>query len=278
MYQSGEGGAKRSRTGRGGDDDWTCPSCGNVNFSFRSTCNMKKCGAPKPASLLSGTHILPLGGPQFYDPHPVGQYSGGSQSLPSYVPSSSYAHPTTQILSIEPAYASSQVYGPPTSSYLSSNGHYGPILNGPTYHSQATPLEPYSLSRVQPIIPPPGPLGPPLYGPDPILDIRKRRGGPEASSFGDWVCPKCGNTNFTFREVCNMRKCKEPKPSLEPEPSLEPQGRGGSKPDETPPEGSWTCKECSNINYPFRTKCNRRNCGAERPSEKESENKTPGSS
>lgn len=33
------------------------------------------------------------------------------------------------------------------------------------------------------------------------------------------------------------------------------------------PEGSWKCEKCNNINYPFRTKCNRQNCGAERPSE-----------
>lgn len=34
------------------------------------------------------------------------------------------------------------------------------------------------------------------------------------------------------------------------------------------PEGSWKCEKCNNINYPFRTKCNRQNCGADKPSEK----------
>lgn len=33
------------------------------------------------------------------------------------------------------------------------------------------------------------------------------------------------------------------------------------------PEGSWKCEKCNNINYPFRTKCNRQNCGAEKPAE-----------
>lgn len=33
------------------------------------------------------------------------------------------------------------------------------------------------------------------------------------------------------------------------------------------PEGSWKCEKCNNINYPFRTKCNRQNCGADKPSE-----------
>ncbi|KAL7168673.1 hypothetical protein ACSBR2_039006 [Camellia fascicularis] len=30
------------------DNDWTCPKCGNVNFSFRTVCNMRKCNTPKP--------------------------------------------------------------------------------------------------------------------------------------------------------------------------------------------------------------------------------------
>lgn len=33
------------------------------------------------------------------------------------------------------------------------------------------------------------------------------------------------------------------------------------------PEGSWKCGKCNNINYPFRTKCNRQNCGADKPSD-----------
>lgn len=42
------------------------------------------------------------------------------------------------------------------------------------------------------------------------------------------------------------------------------------------PEGSWKCEKCNNINYPFRTKCNRQNCGADKPSEpKKSPSPTP---
>jgi hypothetical protein len=34
-----------------------------------------------------------------------------------------------------------------------------------------------------------------------------------------------------------------------------------------PPDGSWTCEACGNVNYPFRAKCNRRNCGADKPTD-----------
>jgi len=30
------------------DGDWTCPNCGNLNFSFRIVCNQGRCGAPRP--------------------------------------------------------------------------------------------------------------------------------------------------------------------------------------------------------------------------------------
>ncbi|PWA96123.1 zinc finger, RanBP2-type [Artemisia annua] len=76
----------------------------------------------------------------------------------------------------------------------------------------------------------------------------------------DWECPKCGNVNFSFRTVCNMRKCNTPKPG-----SQVAKPAKSSKADM--PEGSWKCDKCNNINYPFRTKCNRQNCGADKPLE-----------
>ncbi|KAL8249958.1 hypothetical protein R6Q59_006826 [Mikania micrantha] len=32
------------------ENDWDCPKCGNVNFSFRTVCNMRKCNTPKSLS------------------------------------------------------------------------------------------------------------------------------------------------------------------------------------------------------------------------------------
>ncbi|KAK1262142.1 hypothetical protein QJS04_geneDACA018406 [Acorus gramineus] len=89
---------------------------------------------------------------------------------------------------------------------------------------------------------------------------RKRRGGPDGLSEGDWVCPKCQNVNFAFRTTCNMKKCSAPKPLSGPNRSS-----SGSKDTGSGPEGSWTCNKCGNLNYPFRTVCNRKGCSNEKP-------------
>lgn len=39
------------------DDDWKCPKCGNVNYSFRTVCNMRKCNTPKPESQVWDTNL-----------------------------------------------------------------------------------------------------------------------------------------------------------------------------------------------------------------------------
>ncbi|KAI4354710.1 hypothetical protein L6164_003555 [Bauhinia variegata] len=49
-----------SRKRRGGPDglyegDWICPKCDNVNFAFRTTCNRKQCGVPRPGSTQGNT-------------------------------------------------------------------------------------------------------------------------------------------------------------------------------------------------------------------------------
>mmetsp|Transcript_442 Transcript_442/g.530 ORF Transcript_442/g.530 Transcript_442/m.530 type:complete len:264 (+) Transcript_442:441-1232(+) len=74
------------------------------------------------------------------------------------------------------------------------------------------------------------------------------------SGKGDWICGSCGNTNYAWRHVCNMRKCRAPKPGhLNVEPS---------------PPGSWACLSCGNLNYAERTVCNMRKCRAPRPNVK----------
>ncbi|KAE8688180.1 RanBP2-type zinc finger protein [Hibiscus syriacus] len=302
--------AKRARTdGSRREDDWTCPSCGNVNFSFRTTCNMRSCTQTRPSVHNSKSAGKPLQAPQ--------SYSSSAPYVGSRPPSSVY-------LGVPPygssLFNSSSV--PPYEAHFSGGPayhyNYGSRLSGGSPYQQLhSPAGPPSYSS-GPMIGNGGMYGlPPLmdrYGlgfpmaPPPMLtilyqacipyslgvflfrSIQLKHGSPfyrstldwdrgqdfsqminytkkvqachlyYATRDDDWKCPKCGNINFSFRTVCNMRKCSTPKPG-----SQTPKSEKSSK--QKMLEGSWKCEKCSNINYPFRTKCNRQNCGAEKPAE-----------
>ncbi|KAH1098098.1 hypothetical protein J1N35_015019 [Gossypium stocksii] len=262
--------AKRARTdGSRREDDWTCPGCGNVNFSFRTTCNMRNCTQPRPAVHNSKSAGKPLQAPQ--------SYSSSAPYVGSGAPSSMY-------LGVPP-YGSSLFNGssiPPYEAPFSGGSayhyNYGSRLSGgspfrPLHMPSGPP--PYSsgpmigngiggMYGVPPLMDRYGlglPMAPPM-GPRPgfFPDDKLQKKSADATRDDDWTCPKCGNINFSFRTVCNMRKCNTPKPGYQT-----PKSDKSSK--QKMPEGSWKCEKCSNINYPFRTKCNRQNCGAEKPAE-----------
>ncbi|KAL6646611.1 hypothetical protein ACP70R_015688 [Stipagrostis hirtigluma subsp. patula] len=41
-------GSQKKPAGAGRDNDWDCPNCHNINFAFRTVCNMRKCNTPRP--------------------------------------------------------------------------------------------------------------------------------------------------------------------------------------------------------------------------------------
>ncbi|XP_038999289.1 ranBP2-type zinc finger protein At1g67325-like isoform X1 [Hibiscus syriacus] len=269
--------AKRARTdGSRREDDWTCPSCGNVNFSFRTTCNMRNCTQPRTAVHNS---IELVNFPQKFAGKPLQAPQSYSSSTPYVGP----GPPSSVYLGVPP-YVSSLFNG------LSVPPYEAPFSGGPAYHynygSRLSGGSPYRQLHV-PAGPPPYssgpmigngiggmyglpplmdryglgfPMAPPPMGPRPGFFADDKLHKKDATRDDDWKCPKCGNINFSFRTVCNMRKCSTPKPG-----SQTPKSDKSSKQNML--EGSWKCEKCSNINYPFRTKCNRQNCGAEKPVE-----------
>lgn len=69
------------------DGSWVCPSCNNINWPRRTTCNKKECNAPKPANAQAPP--AQPGGYQGVDPFAV----AGVASYPGSAYASPYAPP-----------------------------------------------------------------------------------------------------------------------------------------------------------------------------------------
>ncbi|KAM0965492.1 hypothetical protein ACFX2C_021392 [Malus domestica] len=262
--------AKRARTdGSRREDDWTCPSCGNDNFSFRTTCNMRNCTQPRPADHNSKPTAKPFPAPQGFLGS-AAPYLGSAAPSSMYLGVPPYGSSIFNGSSVPPydvPFSGGSAYHYNYGSHLSTGSPYRPLhLSGPTPYSSGSMIGNGGMYGM----PPPMmdrfglglPMGPGPMGPRPgfLPDDKAQKKSTDATRDNDWACPKCGNVNFSFRTVCNMRKCNTPKPGSQP-----------AKSDKTSkqkmPEGSWKCEKCNNINYPFRTKCNRQNCGADKPAE-----------
>lgn len=258
--------AKRARTdGSRREDDWTCPSCGNVNFSFRTTCNMRNCTQPRPADHNSKSAAKPLQAPHGYSSSaPYGGSGAPSSMYLGVPPYGGSLFNGSSIPSYDVPFSGGSAYHYNYGSRLSAGSPYRPLhLSGPAPYSTGSMIGnggmygmPHVMDRFGLALP----MGHAAMGPRPGFFPEDKPQKKETTRDNDWKCPKCGNVNFSFRTVCNMRKCDTPKPG-----SQAAKTEKSSK--QKMPEGSWKCEKCNNINYPFRTKCNRQNCGADKPSD-----------
>jgi len=111
---------------------------------------------------------------------------------------------------------------------------------------------------------------------------RGSRDSGKTFAHNDWECPKCNNSNFSFRTECN--RCGEPRSGgggrrdggrgnfdrgsrdRRDGGGRRDSGRGnfdrGSRGRNDSNDGDWDCPKCNNSNFARRTECNR--CGEPR--------------
>ncbi|KAI7728973.1 hypothetical protein M8C21_000955, partial [Ambrosia artemisiifolia] len=177
---------KRARTDGGRrEDDWTCPSCGNKSAPRQMPTpqggySSAYSGSAAPASMYVGVP-------------PYGASLLNGTSMPSYdAPlsgGSAYNYIYNNRLAGGSPYRPLQLSGTPPY----SGGIYGlPQL-----------MEQFGLRL---------PMGQTALGPRPGFYSEETSQKKDGSRENDWECPQCGNVNFAFRTVCNMRKCNTPKP------------------------------------------------------------------
>ncbi|WZZ06182.1 hypothetical protein YC2023_092103 [Brassica napus] len=270
--------AKRARTDGGRrEDDWTCPSCGNVNFSFRTTCNMRNCTQSRPADHNGKSAPKHMQSPQSFSS--PGRYLGSGGPPPVYMGGSPYGSSlfNGSMPPYDVPFSGGSPYHFNYSSRLPAGAHYRPLhMSGPPppYHGGSMmgsggmygmpppPMNRYGLGIAM------GPAAAAAMMPRSGYYSDEKSQKRDSTRENDWTCPNCGNVNFSFRIVCNMRKCNTPKPGP---PQVQQGGSSDQISKQKAPEGSWKCDNCGNINYPFRNKCNRQNCGADKPGDHSNE-------
>ena len=150
--------------------DWNCPKCANLNFSFRSNCN--KCESPKPLSNPFGCALY------IFPPNLQDEVQEKS-------------------LSSEPETDQYQYHYPLITPFLDEEiFEFSPLrlCEKENERKNKTGSENTELSSDH----------------EKTADqIMKRVKKPSTKKLGDWVCLKCLNLNFSFRQTCNV--CKNSK-------------------------------------------------------------------
>lgn len=219
---------------------WQCVACGNVNWPSRTECNGNNCGRPRDEV---------DGGPPPHVPRP-----------PTYAP----MHTPSYAVALPPA-AKPQRSPPPEGSWVcvSCGNTNWPTRTSCNGKGCSRPREEVDGGPPDVIVPP---EGPPLRSTPPPMSLLRERPVSSAPP-GSWTCVECGNVNWPSRTECNGKNCGQPRAEVDGGEPLSDQVQAMPRPPAPePPEGSWTCPHCENVNWPTRTSCNKRGCGIPRGS------------
>ncbi|KAF4681221.1 hypothetical protein FOZ60_012447, partial [Perkinsus olseni] len=242
--------------------NWTCHSCGNVNYSDRTVCYRRQCGRPREQvehspvepSIHRSSGRQTTAGVSFFAG--LGDVAGswecracGNVNYPSRIKCNNrrcgLPREEAVVSSLTPQPARTPRGNGPQAgvdgnwlcsacgnvNYASRERCNGRGCGRPRKEVDRGALETLPTAR---------------------CDGRK-------SVIGDWTCTRCGNLNYQSRSRCNKKSCGMPREQVE---MGSPTARQGGVVEA---DGCWVCPACSNLNYPHRLKCNRKQCGAPRP-------------
>lgn len=250
---------------------WLCPFCRNVNYPTRTSCNRRSCGKPRGG----------MANPMFQNSNPGLMQMQGMQA---------FGGPGGHMGMPDPRVLAESMYQP----QVNANGAQGGAGAGGAAYGMGTPLTAGDASAwgagqggMGALGVLPGAMGgmggaPNIWGGMGGMGMMCppaqqqgnatswQPGGQQAQQLagypaGSWLC-FCGNVNYPTRTNCNRKTCLAPKGT-----TREGAGVGGAPAPgaaaqrREDPEGSWTCPKCQNVNWPQRTSCNKRSCGAARP-------------
>jgi len=261
------------------EGSWQCGSCGTVNFPQRSHCNSNKCARPREevdagppaASLQSAALVSQLGASA------AGIFAAPGSEAKLSTASDKNLYLNSKAASVEGSWqcGGCGTVNFPMRTHCNSNRCGRPreeVDAGPAASLQAAS----SLQACNMV----GQLGteavffqPTGFQPTgflPTASIDPSVGMPVPD--GSWICGACQNINFSMRTTCNGKFCGRPRCEVDGGPPAlgivtnsvytMPLPAANS----VPPEGSWLCPGCQNVNFSFRFTCNKRGCGLPRPS------------
>mmetsp|Transcript_86729 Transcript_86729/g.240564 ORF Transcript_86729/g.240564 Transcript_86729/m.240564 type:complete len:326 (-) Transcript_86729:169-1146(-) len=247
---------------------WTCPKCGNNNHDGRQVCNMRFCQAPRPMQL--GEWLCTCGNVNYATRVQCGlrkcQLPRPNDPQIEQIISSVMG----QVAAAQAGAGAVQGFEGSAARIVASTGSRAPPLgswvclacgnvNWPTRdtcNGRACGLPRADVDG--------GPYTPAVTAlPAAMPTVPQSQ---QVLPEGSWSCLACGNINWPTRETCNRRTCGRPRAEVDsgqPVPATVPLVQNVPS-QATPPEGSWVCIACNNINWPTRETCNKRLCGKPR--------------